>query len=523
MKQKPPSSVIRCVTTAVTSLEEKIAALETANERLVRELADKQSIIDALLRRLYHPKTERFDPDQALLFERASASAAPALPPVAPEARPEANKPGHGRTPFPADLPRETLSTDVPAEERMCSTCGEALKLIGTDVCERGDIQPVKIIVRRWESRKYGCPQGHEVKTSEGAPRGLVERAKWTTESYAHVVVWKFADHMPLDRIGKMLKRNGIEAPASTLGSMVDTVAGILEPVVAQARSEILASDHLESDDTKLRVFWQPQEARPAARKVLKEGHLWVWKAGEKVLFDFDLSSGKAEPLRFLGEWTGTLTADGSKAYDAVTVANRIRRAGCWAHARRKYVEAADLKVAEALPMLVLLRRLYRIESAIKKRIKANGLLESDADQLRARVRDRWSRQMVARVSRELDRLKATVRPTPKSPLGKAIGYMEKQWGPLQVYLDDPRVPIDNNAVESAIRPIAIGRKNYLFAGSARGARNAATLYSVMSSCVAIGVNPYDYLVDVLDQVSPHADLARLTPWAWQAHRAATS
>lgn len=511
------------MTTAVKSLDEKIAELQATNERLIRELADRQSIIDALLRRLYRPKTERVDADQLLLFEGVAAGTLPP-PPAPPVPTPAAEvakkKPGHGRTPFAPDLPRETVATDVPEEDRVCSTCGEELKLLGTDVCERGHLQPVKIIVRRWESKKYACPKGHEVKTSEGAPRGLVERAKWTTESYAHVVVSKYADHMPLERLQKSLERHGVEAAASTLGTMVDTVAELLAPVLEQAKAEILASDHLESDDTRINVFFQPHEVKASARKTLKEGRLWAWKADEeRIVFDFDPSGGKAAPIRFLGDWSGTLTADGGQSYDAVERANGIRRAGCWAHARRKFKEAVDLKVADAIPMIFMIQRLYRIEAGIKKRIAANQLLGSDADQLRARIRDKRSRKIVERISREVDRLKATVCPLPKSLLGKALRYLERQWDRLGVFLDDPKVPIDNNAVESAIRPVALGRKNYLFAGSARAARNAATLYSIVNSCLAIDVNPYDYLVDVLERISPYADLAQLTPWAWKAAR----
>lgn len=511
--------------TTVEITPEKIAALEAENARLSSELAEKMTIIEELLRRLYRPKTERVDPDQLRLFEQMLAAKTPApieSIPVAARAE-KAEKPGHGRASFPERLPRETTVTDLDEKDRVCSTCGAALKSIGVDACERGHIQPVKIIIRRHEARKYACPNGHEVKTAAGAPKGLVDRAKWTTESYAHIVIAKYQDHQPLERIEKTLKRHGIELPASTMNSMADVVAEKLEPIVAHAKSEILEADHIEADATGIDTFYEAPGKSPGAKptKKLGGGHFWVWRAGAKLLFDFHPSEGAEAPLKFLKGWKGgTLLVDGSKSFDAIVLLLAIVRAGCWAHVRRKFIDALDLKIADACFMIRLIARLYWIEAAIKKRTAKRGFggqVEEDA--LRLRIRMKRSAKTIVKIDAEVRRLRETVRPLPKSPLGKALTYIENQWPRLSVFLADPKVSIDNNAVERAIRPVALGRRNYLFAGSQRGARNAAILYSILNTCVALGINSYDYLVDVLERVSPNADLRTLTPWAWQERR----
>ncbi len=519
----------RVTTTEITP--EKIAALEAEVRRLATEVAEKQTIIEELLRRLYRPKSEAFNPAQLGLFEpikeMGGGQSTESVPPTPPtETTKPAKKPGHGRTSFPDRLPRETKTTDLDAKSRTCSKCGETLRSIGAESCERGHIQPVKVIVKRWVMHKYACPNGHEVKTSEGAPNGLVERAKWTTESYAFVVVSKYQDHQPLERIEKSLKRHGIDVPASTLNSMIDVVGEKLALVVEQAKREILADDHLEGDATGIKTFREVPGKTAGAKptKELRGGNIWVWKAGKKLLMDFHWSSGSEAPLKFLAGWSGTLLTDGSSSFDAVCLARVITRAGCWAHARRKFKEALDLGVADALPMIVLMKRLYRIESAIKKRLLARRANDpADDDALRLRVRRRRSAKMISRIDAELRRLNEDVRPIPKSPLGKATTYIERQWTRLIIFRDDPKVPIDNNGVENAIRPIAVGRRNYGFAGSERGANNAAVLYSIINTCNALEINAYDYLVDVLDQVSPNADLKALTPWAWKERRNAAT
>lgn len=483
-------------------------------EQLRVENAALRTIIEELLHRIYHKKSERVTP------------AVRPAPPAAPKTRtkPAADETGHGRAPFRDDLPRETIVTDVPEEQRVCTTCAAALLPIGVDVSEQGDLQPVRIIVRRYERKKYACPQGHEVQSGAAPPPGLVARAKWTTNTYAFVVVAKFGDHLPLDRVESMLQRQGIELPKSTMADMAALVAERIVPILAECKKEILAHDHLQADETPLKTVLD-------GGRGTAQGYLWVYRALcpqdrgqapiEKLLMKFSFSRGHEVPLAFLAGWKGTLQTDGYQGYDQVVRTNGLRHAGCWSHARRKWKKALDLGVKDAEVMIDLLRRLWQIEAAVKTRIAAKKLDHVAAEEIRRRVRNRRSKIAVARIRKELDRLRAAPGLLPKSPLGKAATYLHNQWAELLVFLDDPQVELDTNAIERAIRPIAIGRRNWHVAGSPQGAETAAALFSIIGMCKALDIDPHAYLADVLERVSPYADLAALTPWAWARARAA--
>jgi transposase len=489
----------------IAQLEAEIEALRRANERLRSEIADKTTIIQELLRRLHGKKSEKRPKTRTPAGGTPPADGSAPPPPKRPT-------PGHGRAPFDPKIPRETETREIPADKRKCTTCDELLVEIGEDVCERGHVVPVTVTVRRWVSKKYGCPHGHMIMTAEGAPQGLVDRAKWTTETYAFVVVAKYGDHMPLDRLEASLKRQGVDLPKSTMADMVQVVGERVAPILDQAKKELLEASHLQADETPLDYAIDGQRGT-------KQGYLWAWRAGEKLLFEFDPTRKGNTATQFLGAWRGTLQTDGYQGYDAVVAKNDIIRAGCWSHTRRKFNLAADLKSEDAQRMLALIARLYWLEAATRKRARRRGLGAAEAKDLLRRVRDRRSRRMAERIKTFRDELALKPEIVPKSPLGKAVIYMGNQWPALVRFLDDPEIEIDTNAIERAIRPIALGRKNWNFAGSTRGAVAAARLFSIINVCKALDIDPYAYLVDVLEQVSPHADFARLTPWAWaKAH-----
>lgn len=479
--------------------------LEAELDRLRRENTDLRSIIEELLRRLWGKKSEKVPRPEK---EPSPTTSDPGKKPES------AKKPGHGRTPLAAHLPRETVTNDVPESERYCRVCKTALVRMGSDVCERGHVEPVRVIVRRWVSNKYGCPQGHEVRTAEGAPSGLVDRAKWTTETYAFLAVAKYGDHQPLDRLESSLKHRGIVLPKSTMADMVDLAGDKFALVLKQAKLELLGKDHVQADETPIDVMVEGQ-------KGTKSGYLWAWRAGEKLLFDFDFSRGQETPKRFLGSWTGTLQTDGYQGYDAVVRDNGIRHAGCWSHARRKWKEAFDLRFREAEVMLRMMARLWRIEAAVKGRAKTRRLTPDDADKLLGRVRDERSRNVVARIRSTLDQLLLRTDLVPKSPLAKAVTYLQNQWPSLLLFLDDPKLEIDTNGLEREMRSVALGRKNWYVAGSPKGAQTAARLFSIINTCKSLGIDPYAYMADVLEKISPNANLAALTPWAWAKARPA--
>jgi hypothetical protein len=226
-------------------------------------------------------------------------------------------------------------------------------------------------------------------------------------------------------------------------------------------------------------------------------------------VFDFTSGRGRDGPRTFLSDFRGCLQVDAYAGYDAVLRENRIVDVGCWAHARRRFFKAVDGDRANAGAAIAMIRRLYEVEHEAK----THGL---DADG-RRELRQRVSKSVLGELKPWLEALRPHV--LPKSPMGDAIGYALRQWEPLTRYLDDGRLEIDNNRVERQMRTVAVGRKNWMFAGSADGARRAATIYSLVCTCGLLGIEPWAYLKDVLQRLAERADPASLTPRLWKAAR----
>lgn len=487
------------------SLDQECSALRLENQEL-------RSIALILADRLYGKSSEKLNK------ERPAPGGEPA---EKPKRKPPAE--GHGRAPFGDQHDRQTTTTDVPESERFCEVCKEPLNAMEPpETSERGDLSGIRIVIQRHVRKKYGCPNGHGVKTGAPPPPGLVDRAKWTTSTYVFLAVSKYGDHIPHDRMESILKRQGVHLPKSTMGDMVEVVGEKCRPILGQCKKELLASTHLQMDETPLVVV--PEEGRGT-----KRGYLWAYRTRvgpvghpgtvDKILMEFDFSRGRGVPTTILRDFPGTLQTDGYAGYDQIVTKNGLVRAGCWAHARRPWKVAADQKSPEALKMLLLLQRLWRLEGAVAARIRSEKLSPEAARRLTAKARSKTGRRIVAKIQARRDALLEDASITPKSPLGKALTYLKNQWETLLVFLEDPDVELDTNALERAIRPVAIGRNNWRVAGSPRGAHLAADLFSIIGMCKSLGIDPQAYLTDVLEQVSPHADLAALTPWAWAASR----
>jgi transposase len=282
--------------------------------------------------------------------------------------------------------------------------------------------------------------------------------------------------------------------------------AALLAPVVAAIRRELLAQDVLQSDDTGVLV----QEN--ATRGKSRQGYLWVYRdlAGA-TLFDFRMSRSRDGPLDVLREWKGKLVCDAYQGYHGLFKEGRVVAVGCWAHARRRFVDAFHLGDVDAALVLTLIARMYAVEKDAKER----GL---DAEQTRALRQERTAPE-VERIRLVLEHLAKDA--LPKSTLGDAVSYTRNQWMNLTRFLEDGRLPLDNNASERAVRGVAVGRKNWLFAGGEAGGHRAAAIYSIVESCKSAGVEPIAYLRDVLARIAtaPESQVASLTPRAWAATR----
>jgi transposase len=495
----------------LSELTQKNTALTIENKILREE--------NAILKNgLFGRRSERLEPGQLGIFE-AEAELAVAEPP-APADRKARKKPGHGRAPFAPNLPRETVELDVAEVDRMCDCCGKPLQRIGEEVTERGHCVPAKIVVRRYVRPKYACPDGHGVKTAS-LPDGVIDGGKYEASVYAHVATAKYADHLPLHRLEGIFKRYGVHLPKQSMWDMLVRIDELVaQPVLEQMRTELLEEGVLHADET-------PVTMRLEGGKGTKTGYAWGWRnvrrSGQpsKALVEFRTSRSRDGPSRFLGDWGGTLVADGYTGYDEVIRANGIRRAGCWSHARRKLKEALDTGSTSVAGLLGLVQQLFAVEQPINERALTGEIDHAEQLELRRVARDAYSRSLVEAIFVEAERLERQRSTLPKSKLGKALGYLMSQRQALSVFLGDPRLPIHNNDSERDLRHVAVGRKNWLVFASPRGGEVACRLYSLVLSCKQCGADPEAYLEDALMKVAttPASEVASLTPWAWQAAR----
>ena len=386
---------------------------------------------------------------------------------------------------------------------------------------ERGHCVPAKVVVRRYVRPKSACPDGHGVRPAK-LPDGVIDAGKYEASVYAHVATAKYADHLPLHRLEGIFKRYGVHLPKQSMWDMLVRIdALVAQPVLEQMRTELLEEDVLHADET-------PVTMRLEDQKGTKTGYAWGWRnvrrpgRTSKALIEFRTSRGRDGPSRFLGDWSGTLVADGYTGYDEVIRTNGITRAGCWSHARRKLKEALDTGSTGVVELLGLVQRLFGVERPINERVLAGEIDAAQQLELRRAARDAMSRNLVEAIYTEAERLEHQRSTLPKSKLGKALGYLMSQRQALSAFLNDARLPIHNNDSERDLRHLAVGRKNWLVFGSQRGGEVACRLYSLVLSCKQCGADPEAYLEDVLMKVATTkaSEIASLTPWAWQSARA---
>jgi transposase len=507
--------------TTIDDAIERLNALTLAVDDLSRENKLLREMVQALRHGLFGRRSERVDPGQLALFEAGTSVTQEAEEPETPPAETKKRKKGHGRAGFSPNLPRIEIVLDVPEDERDCPECGKLMRLIGEDTCERGHFIPARIVVHRYRKQKYACPDGHAVKTAK-APDGVIDKGKHEASVYAHIATSKYADHIPLNRLEGIFKRHGVHLPKQTMWDMLKTVDELVaQPVLAQMRIELLAEPVLHSDET-------PVTMRLEGGKGTRKGYAWAWRnlreaEKPKVLIEFRENRSRDGPLEFLGKWAGTLIADGYSGFCAVVRQNQIVRAGCMAHARRKVKEALDCGSKVAMRVFRPIQRLFWLERAIKRRAERDSLEYEQFIELRREVRERRSRTVWAWLQAEVRDLGSQRGTLPESKLGKALGYLDLQQGPLSVFLEDSRIPIHNNDTERDLRHLVVGRNNWLVFASPRGGEVACRLYSLVLSCKQNGVDPEAYIEDVLMTVAttPASKIATLTPWGWKAARRA--
>lgn len=487
------------------ALQAMLAAERAENDRL-------RQIIKELQRHRFGRRAESLPVDQLLLgleeaeqIEAEGFAAEEAADLATREAR--ASKRRANRGSLPAHLQRIEQVVDI--EDKVCPCCNGLLHVMGEDRSERLDIVPAQFRVIVTRRPKYACRRCEEVVVQAPASPRLVEGGIPTEATVAHVLVSKYADHLPLYRQSQIYARQGVNLDRSTLADWVGKAAFLLRPVHERLFERLKASDKLFADETTAPVL-DPGRGRT------KTGQLFAYARDDRPWGGIDppgiaylyAPDRKAEqPLRHLQGFVGILQVDGYAGYKALAERNAVSLAFCWAHVRRKFYELAQSGLAPiATEALQRIAELYRIESEIQGRSPEE---RRTSRQERSRpfieALQPWLREKLALISQ-------------KSKLAEAIRYTLSRWAGLGRFLDDGRVEIDSNVVERSIRPIALNRKNALFAGSDGGGEHWATIASLIETCKLNSVDPYAYLADVITRIvagHPQSQLDDLLPWAY--------
>ena len=408
-------------------------------------------------------------------------------------------KKGGRRGKFPKHAPVLRTTYDLAADDRQCLACGGDLHEIDCEV--RRELERIEVtVVHEIACKKYGCRScGEGIRTAPGPDR-VIDKGLLGTGFLAHVLVERFGNHMPYYRLEKKYGAEGVDLSRSVLQRSMTKVGELLEPIAAQLRNEILESDVIFTDDTPVTIA---QDSDNNSR----QGRVWIYLDREgRHFYDFTESRKRDGPSRVLADYEGFIHADAYPGYDDIYLPGNAVEVACWAHARRKFLDAESSDPTLSSEAVGLIQKLYAIERSAKD-------LEGGA---RTQLRREKTRPILDEIRAWLELTDAKV--LPKSPIAKAVGYTLRQWSALCVFADDGRLSIDNNAAERALRPFAVGRKNWLFFQRDTGGKTAAILASLLRTALAAGVDPKTYFRDVMLRVGREQDVAKLTPHAWKEH-----
>jgi transposase len=489
------------------ALKEIIAFHLNQQEKFQERIDYLEQMVCLLQKELFGRKSEKHvlpDHEQRQLFDPIEAPESDRRIFEEKIVIPEHTRKKRGRKPLPADLPRVDVVHDLPEEEKQCD-CGAALSCIGQDVSEKLDYVPAKIRVIRHIRYKYACKSCEGV-DSDGPtvkiappPVQLIPKSIASEGLIAHLVVSKFADGLPLYRQQKIFSRLGIDLSRATMANWVVKASRHCQPLIDLLQEEIRSGPLINVDETPYQVLNEP------GRHNTSKSYMWVFKGGQEnspaLLYQYHRTRSGEAALNFLGNYHGYVQSDAFSGYECLSEKKGIAHMGCWAHARRNFVNVIKAKKKNrskqiqpkslADEALEFIGRLYQIE----KEANIKNLEPIQIYQLRQEkakpVLEAFKTWLIA---------KQQITP-PKGLLGKAINYTLNHWGKLIVYIEDGRLRPDNNAAENAIRPFVLGRKNWLFAGHPNGAEAGATFYSLVETAKANGLEPYNYLRYIFEKL----------------------
>jgi len=500
----------------VERLKQLLSAAQDQVQRLSTQLHSRDVLIEKMKLQLAQLKRMKFGRSSEQLdaqidqlelsleeLEANSAEASIATEPTSPAVA--FIKPT--RQALPAELPRESHQHEPPTGTCSCPQCGGALRAMGEDVSEMLEYVPEHWKVHRHIRPKYSCSSCESI-VQASAPSRPIERGYAGPGLLAHVVVSKYCDHLPLYRQSQIYARGGVELDRSTLAEWVGSLSHLIAPLTDSLAKYVMGAQKLHADDTPIPVL------APGTDKT-KTGRLWTYVRDDQpagstdppaALFRYSPDRKGERPQVHLKDFRGILQADGYAGFQGLydRTDDPLLEAACWAHARRKFFEIhAATNSPAALEALERIGALYKIEAEIR----------GQSPEQRKMVRQTHAAPRLAQLNAWLH---ATVRPlSRKSPLAGAIGYALSRWEALTRYCDDGRIEIDNNAAERALRTVALGRKNYLFAGSDAGGERAAAFYSLIGTAKLNGMDPEAYLREVFARIAEHPinRIDELLPW----------
>ncbi len=472
--------------------DHQLAVIRAAVERLAQEN-------ERLKQQALGKKRERWQPDgeQLALWGLTDEAETPSPPRAVRRAK------AHGRRKLSAELPVERLQSTV--EDPTCSVCGSPMEVFGEDVSNRLEWVPGHFKRLEVVREKCACPKHRSAGVvTAPAPAFAIDKGLCGDGLLAKVVVDKYADHIPLDRQVRRFRRQGVDVPLSTACDWVRQAAGPASVLVRAMLAELKTGSWLQSDATGFKVL-------EGSKNTPHRGHLYTWADTDRVVYTYAREGTGDHPAQVLSGFQGVLVADGGSSFKQAAGATGVTRAGCWAHARRKFWEARDTDPLRVHRALDTIREVFQLERAFRE------LAPDD------RARQRRARTWPLLVAFQQWCSQLALASPPKSPLAKAANYVLRQWDTLVLFIDEGSVPAHNNMSELLLRQPVVGRKNWLFAGSEGGAKTAATWFSLIGSCMLNAVDPWLYLNDILPKLNdwPQRRVLQLEPLAWRNQRLA--
>lgn len=489
----------------------EVASLDQARGVIAEQFQTIQQLswqVNQLKRELFGPSSERqtsgrLSKEQILL----SLFPEPAQPAATQEVLlaipPEKAQPRSRRQPAVKVL--ERVTERIEPEDKVCPHCGKAKCEIGCEKSERYEYVPAKVVRHEIIRPKLACPCGQAGVSIAPLPPSVVTQGQPGASLVAHVLLSKFVDHLPLYRQQQQFERLGVNFPKSTLGDWVEQAALWLQPIVRAMKGQLVLGDYVQVDETPVRV------QDPDVKGKCATGWLWVMGRPQgDVIFEFHPGRGKEFAQELVADFKGYLQRDGYGVYGSLAAdkPKEIISVGCWSHARRKFVAALEDQADQSAAIVGEVRKLYLVE-----RHARDECLRSDQ---RYELRQQISLPILQSLQPLLQSTREKV--LPQSPLGKAVRYCLAEWDALNGYLKDGRLEIDNNLIENAIRPSAVGKKNWLFIGHPEAGWRSAVIYSIVVSCQRRDIDPWTYLSDVLHRLPSlkQSELLTLLPGHWK-------